>query len=107
MMKFYTHEQILEEFIGKKGTQERDKFDAEVHAAVEAYKMGEALRAERERMNLTQRQLGEKAGVGERTVSKVENGHSTSTTSLFRIFHALELKDSFLDMGRLGRVALL
>lgn len=105
-MEFYTHEQVLEEFIGKKGTPEREAFDAEVHASVEAYKMGEALRAERERMNLTQRQLGEKAGVGESTVSKIERGHSTSTTSLFRIFHALDLKDSFLDMGRLGRVAL-
>ena len=106
-MKVYTHEEMLDMCFGKKGTPTRDRFEAESQEHIKAYELGEALKAERERMNLTQRQLGEKAGVGERTVSKVENGHSTSTTSLFRIFHALELKDSFLDMGRLGRVALL
>lgn len=105
-MKIYTHEEILDEIIGKKGTPRRDKLEAEVQASVEAYKMGEALRGERERQSLTQRELSEKAGVGEGTVSKVENGHSTSLASLSRIFRALGITDGFLDLGRLGRVAL-
>ena len=105
-MKIYTHEEILEEFIGKKGTPERERFDAEVQTNVEAYKMGEALRGERVRQNLTQRELGEKAGVGESTVSKVENGQCSSLRSLSRIFRALGITDGFLDLGRLGRVAL-
>ena len=106
-MKTYTLEEITDEFIGKKGTPERDEFDAEVKASVEAYKMGEAIRAERERQNLTQEELGEKAGIGEGTVSKIEHGHSLSLKNLFGIAQALDLKDSFLDMGRLGRVALM
>ncbi len=105
-MKIYTHEEILEEFIGKKGTPEREQFEAEVQASVEAYKMGEALKGERVRQNLTQRELSERAGVGESTVSKVENGRGTSMTSLSRIFRALGITDVFLDLGRLGRVAL-
>lgn len=105
-MKTYTLEEITSEFIGSKGTPERDEFDAEVKAAVEAYRMGEAIRGERERMKLTQRELGERAGVGESTVSKVENGHASSLKSLSRIFRALGITDSFLDLGRLGRVAL-
>ena len=106
-MKIHTHEEVLEEFVGKKGTPERVAFDAEVEESVRAYRMGEALKSERERMNLTQKELGEKAGVGESTVSKIENGHNASTQSLFRIFRALDLKGSFIDMGRLGRVALM
>ena len=106
-MKTYTLEEITDEFIGKKGTPERDEFDAEVKASVEAYKMGEAIKAERERQNLTQRELGEKAGIGESTVSKIEHGQSLSLKNLFGIARALDLKGSFLDMGRLGRVALM
>lgn len=105
-MKIYTHEEILEEFIGKKGSADREQFDTEVQASVEAYKMGEALRAERERQSMTQRELSEKAGVGESTVSKVENGQGSSLKSLSRIFRALGITDGFLDLGRLGRVAL-
>ena len=36
-MKTYTHEEIMDELLGKKGTPERDEFDAEVRAAVEAF----------------------------------------------------------------------
>lgn len=105
-MKIYTQEEILDEFVGKKGTLERDRFDAEVEASVEAYKMGEALRTERERQNLTQRQLSEKAGIGESTLAKAENGRGISMVTLSRIFHALGITDAFMDLGRLGRVAL-
>lgn len=96
----------MEEFIGKKGTLERDEFDAEVRASVEAYRLGETIKEERERQNLTQRQLSEKAGVGESTLSKVENGRGTSVISLFRIFRALGVTSGSLDLGRMGRVAL-
>jgi len=106
-MKTYTLEEITDEFIGKKGTPERDEFDAEVRASVEAYRMGEAIKAERERQKLTQKELGEKAGIGESTVSKIEHGHSLSLKNLFGIARALNLQGSFLDMGRLGRVALM
>lgn len=106
-MKLYTQEEILDDVVGKRGTPRRERLEYEVEESLRAYAMGEALKAERERMNLTQRELGEKAGIGESTVSKIENGRSTSTASLFRIFRALDLQGSFLDLGRLGRVALM
>ena len=105
-MEMYTHEEMLDRYIGVKGTPERDRYDAEVLEGIQAYKMGEALRTERERQSMTQRELSEKAGVGERTVSKVENGQGSSLKSLSRIFRALGITDGFLDLGRLGRVAL-
>lgn len=105
-MKTYTIEEVTDEFIGKKGTPERDAFDAEVLEAVKAYELGEAIRAERERKNLTQRQLSVKAGIDERTLSKAENGHGTTMTSLSRIFRALGVTSGSLDLGSLGRVAL-
>ncbi len=88
-MKIYTHDEVLDDVIGKKGTPRRERLEAEVLAGVEAYKMGEALKSERERQNLTQRELGEKAGVDESTVSKIERGYNATTASMFRIFCAL------------------
>ena len=105
-MRTYTLDEVTDEFIGKKGTLERDCFDAEVAAGILAYELGETLRAERISQNLTQRELGEKAGVGEKTVSKVENGRGTSMMSLSRIFRALGVTNGWLDLGRMGRVAL-
>lgn len=105
-MKTYTLDEVTDRFIGKKGTPERDEFDAEVNAAVEAYKMGETLRAERERQNMSRSELGAKVGLSESTVSRVENGRGTSMSTLSRILRALDIKDGFFDMGRLGRVAL-
>ena len=105
-MKTYTHDEMLDICFGKRGTEARERYEAQSEEYIHAYELGESLRGERQRQNLTQRELGEKAGVGERTVSKVENGHSTSTTSLFRIFRALGIPGGAFDLGNLGRVAL-
>lgn len=104
-MELYTHDQMLDEIIGKKGTARRDRYDAEVYRGIKAYRLGEALREERKRQNLTQKQLGEKAGLTENAISKVENGHSASYFSVDGILRALGISATF-DMGRLGRVAL-
>ena len=96
---------MLDEIVGKKGTARRNRYDANVHLGIKAYRLGEALREERKRQNLTQKQLGEKAGLTENAISKVENGHSTSYLSVDGILRALGINATF-DMGRLGRVAL-
>lgn len=62
-MKQYSFEEVLDKHIGKAGTPERDQFDKEVDEAVSAYRIGEAIKAERLRNNLTQAQLGERGGV--------------------------------------------
>jgi uncharacterized membrane protein len=104
-MKTYSHEQILDEMVGKKGTPERERYDAEVEKGIKALRLGDVLREERRRQNLTQRQLGEMALIDESTVSKVENGKSASFFAVSSILQALGISATF-DMGRLGRVAL-
>ena len=79
---------MLDSCFGKRGTPERERYEADSEEYIRNYELGEALKAERERQNLTQRQLSEKAGVGESTLSKVENGRGSSMSSLSRIFRS-------------------
>ena len=62
-MKLYSFEELLEEDYGKVGTPERDAFERSVDEAVQAYRVGEAIKQAREAQNLTQAELGEKMGV--------------------------------------------
>lgn len=105
-MKLYTLDQCIDQSIGKKGTPERDIFDAEVKAELEAYRIGEAIRETRKRQNMTQKQLGERVGVGEAQISKIESGKSITYATIVKVFQALGAHSATLDMGRMGRVAL-
>lgn len=58
-MKLYTHDEMMDSFIGKKGTPRRDKLDADL----ETFLMGEAIKKAREERHLTQEQLGNLIGV--------------------------------------------
>ena len=49
-----------DKYIGKIGTPKRDAFEKKVEDAVQAYKVGEALKQARKMKRLTQQQLGEK-----------------------------------------------
>lgn len=62
-MKLYNFEELLDEDYGKEGTSERDAFERSVDEAVQAYRVGEAIKQAREAQQLTQAQLGEKMGV--------------------------------------------
>lgn len=55
--------------------------------------MGRRLAEHRLRLGLTQAQLAEQAGVGKRTVERVEAGHSAQLLSLIRLLRVLELLD--------------
>ncbi|MGN1246635.1 MAG: transcriptional regulator, partial [Muribaculaceae bacterium] len=61
-MKLYSIDEILDEDLGKTGTPERDKFEAELQEEIRAYHIGEAIRNARKKKNLTQTQLGELMG---------------------------------------------
>jgi y4mF family transcriptional regulator len=56
---------------------------------VTAAHFGEALRAQRKRQGLTQRQLADLAGVGERFISELERGKPT--VELGRALHVLQV----------------
>lgn len=46
-MKLYTFEEVKDEFLGKVGTPRRDEHERKVQEAVNAYRIGEAIKAER------------------------------------------------------------
>ena len=105
-MKLYTLEEVTDELIGKKGTPERDAFDRKVDDALHAYRIGEAIKAERLRQNLTQEELGERVGVQKAQISRMERGYSISIPSMSRVFKALGITTATLDLGAAGKVAL-
>ena len=104
-MKLYNFEDILEEDYGKVGEPERDKFERSVDEAVQAYRVGEAIRQAREAQKLTQAQLGEKMGVQRSQVCRIESGKSISLASMMRAFRALGVQVA-LEMKGIGKVAL-
>ena len=58
-MRTISNEQILDEFIGEKGTPERKAFESELRADILACKFKKL----RKKKQLTQKQLAEKAGM--------------------------------------------
>jgi len=105
-MEFYTLEESMDICLGKKGTPHRDQFETELAAEIEAWRIGQAVREQRKKQNLTQKQLGEKVGVGEAQISKIENGHASTLALINRVFRALGATSGSLDFGKLGKVAL-
>lgn len=101
-MKLYTHEEMLDETFGVKGTPKRDKFEKDI----QDWLIGEAIKQTRKKQQLTQKQLGELMGVQEAQVSKIESGKSISFSTIVRAFKAMGAKAATLDMEPLGRVAL-
>lgn len=101
-MKLYTHNEMLDEVFGAKGTPTRDKFDSDI----EEWLIGEAIKRTRKEQKLTQKQLGELMGVKEAQISKIESGKSITFSTMARAFKAMGAKAATLDLGSLGRVAL-
>lgn len=98
---------IVDEVWGKKGTPERDAMEAQLKEDLQAYYIGEAIKAERLKQNLTQEELGEKVGVKRSQICKLENGKSSITLStMSRVFQALGIATATLDLGMAGKVAL-
>lgn len=105
-MKATSHEQLLEKYIGKIGTPERDEFETKLAADVQEYLIGEAIRETRKKQGITQEELGNRMGVQRAQISKLENGHGISYSTIVRAFKALGVPSAFLDLGSFGRVAL-
>lgn len=85
-MKTVSHEEILNKYIGEKGTSNRDKFDAKVQSAVIAYQLKEL----RQNKQITQQQLAEMIGIDKTQISKIERGSRNLTIeTIARVVHAL------------------
>ena len=104
-MKLISFEEFQDKNFGKIGTHQRDAFEKKVDDAIQAYKIGEAIKQARKANNLTQEQLGEKVGVQKAQISRLERGHGITFSTMARVFKAMNVKAS-LDMGSIGKVAL-
>lgn len=100
-MKLYTHEQILEETLGKKGTPRRDEYEE----AIDAYILGKTIKRARVAKKMTQEQLGDLMGVKKSQVSRIENGKNLTFATIARAFKAMKIPAS-LDMGNMGKIPL-
>ncbi len=106
-MNLTPFENVLDDFYGKVGTPERDAHEAKVTEAINAYKLGEAIKKARLQQNLTQEQLGEKVGVKKSQISKLESGKCIITLpTMSRVFRALGIATATLDLGVGGKIAL-
>ncbi len=105
-MKLYSLEEVTDEFVGKKGTPERDEFDCSVEMALHAYRIGAAIKNARLGQHLTQEELGERIGVQKAQISRMERGYSISIPTMCRVFKALGVGTATLDLGAAGKVAL-
>ena len=88
MKKLTTFEEHLDKQYGKKGSAHRDKFEADSIS----FRLGEMLKEERTKANLTQEQLAEKAGTKKSYISRIESGKSDIQISTFYRIIELGLK---------------
>lgn len=79
MKKLTSFEEHLDEQYGKKGSEYRDKFEADSIA----FRLGEMLREERKKAKLTQQQLAEITGTKKSYISRIEAGKSDIQISTF------------------------
>lgn len=105
-MKLYTFEEMLDKHLGKVGTPRRDEHERKVREAVEAYRIGEAIKAARLKNDLTQEELGQRVGVQKARISRMEKSGNITIPTMSRIFRALGVENATLDLGSYGKVAL-
>ncbi len=99
--------EIVDKVWGEVGTPERDAMETRLKEDLQAYYIGEAIKAERLKQNLTQEELGVKVGVKKSQISKIENGKCVITLpTISRVFRALGFGSASLDFGMGRKVAL-
>lgn len=79
MKNIKTFDQLLEEKYGKKGTPERDRFDADSLA----FRLGVMLKEARLEANLTQEELAKRTGTKKSYISRIERGLSDIQISTY------------------------
>lgn len=91
-MKTYSLEDLTDNYIGKKGTKKRDKFENELRLDL----LGNAIKQARQERNLTQEELGALVGVKKAQISKIENSATDARfTTILKVFEALGAKVNF------------
>ena len=79
-------DELLNAEYGERGTETRERYEAEA----DAFCLAECLKEQRRLAGLTQEQLATKIGTKKSYISKIENGHAdVQLSTLFRIFAGL------------------
>ncbi len=98
---------LVDEVWGPIGTPERDAMEARLKEDLQAYHIGEVIKTERLKQNLTQEELGTKIGVKKSQISKLESGKCIITLpTISKVFKALGIATATLDLGAGGKIAL-
>lgn len=98
-MNVISHEDMLNEIVGIKGSQERINYEMEVKEQVELFNMGEAIKTARLRKGLSQEQLGNLVGVQRSRISQIEKGIGLTLSIISRSLKALDVHTSIVMEG--------
>ena len=90
--KMTSLDEMIDQHIGKIGTERRDAFENELRLDL----LGHAIKEARKERNLTQEQLGELVGVQKAQISKLENSVKNARfETIMKVFEALGAKVNF------------
>lgn len=98
-MKTVSHETLVTEVVGVKGSRQRQRFDMEVEKQVELYNIGEAIKAARLMRGISQEQLGTLMGIKRSRVCQIEKGVGLTMSTISRSMQALQVKTNIVMEG--------
>ena len=91
-MKTYSFDEVKDKYIGKRGTDRREKYEFELRLDL----IGQIIKEARKERNLTQEQLGKLVGVQKAQISKIENNLTDARfDTILKVFKALNAKIYF------------
>lgn len=91
MKKLTSQGELLDRFVGKKGSVAREHFEAELRADILAAKIKEM----RLKKKMTQEQLAELVGKDKTQISRIEQGRNLTITTIVQLVEALGGKIHF------------
>lgn len=100
-MKLISSDKLVDDVWGKIGTPERDAMEDKLEEEVKSYYVGEAIKKARISQKLTQKQLGEKAGVNCSQVSMAERGMNITISTLSKLLRAMGM-EAHLNISNMG-----
>ena len=84
--------ELKDQFIGKKGTPERDEYEFELKLDL----LGEMIKKTRKERDLTQAELGKLIGVQKAQISKLErSANNVTVDTILKVFRALKANIKF------------
>lgn len=100
-VRTYTHDEIKNEFIGRRGTAEREAYEF----ALSLETLGTMIRTTRLQRGLSQAQLGALVGVQKAQISKLEqSARNVTVDSLLKVFGAMNATVNFrVELRRVGK----